>query len=214
MSRRLIAAAAIVAAAVTAVPALAENPFAEQLRPTKLDSRLARQVTLKSSDLPIAYAHAAMQFEGARCASFHPNVSSFVVTGRRSSAFQNRKQLITVMSSVRVFASELDARGDFRRVAAATGGSCLGELLASQGMRVLSTTFSRNVAVGDSAVRYRVVARVNRSDGKVLVHADMLLMRKGRVAVTLVTVAPLRSPSGQSDLLSMMASRVQPQLIA
>jgi hypothetical protein len=214
MSRRLIAAASIVAAGVAAIPALAENPFAEQLHPTKLDSRLAKQVSLKPSDLPHAYARAAMQFEGGRCASFHPDVSSFVVTGRRSSAFQNSKQFITVMSSVRVFASELDARGDFRRVAAAAGGSCLGELLASQGMRVLSTTFSRNVAVGDSAVRYRVVARVNTRDAAVPVHADMLLMRKGRVAVTLVTVAPLRSPLGQAALLSAMASRVQPQLIA
>jgi hypothetical protein len=214
MPRRLAFAATLAAAAVAAVPALAENPFSEQLHPTRLDTQLAKQVALKHSDLVGAFHPARVPFSSTGCRAFHPDVSSFVVTGRRSTAFQIRKRSITVLSSVNVFATELDARGDFGRITTGQGSACLSTLLSAQGMHVVSTTLSRGAGVGDASVHYNVVANARTKDGALPFYADMLVMRKGRVAVTLVTIAPLRPATGQSVILSAMASRVLPQITA
>ena len=166
MSRRLIAVAALIAACVTAVPALAENPFVEQLRPRRKFGHEPREAG--HAQVVGSSSRFCARCDAVRGRPLHVVPSRRVVVRRHRAGVRVRSRIrsssSTVMSSVRVFASELDARGDFRRVAAASGGGCLGELLASQGMRVLSTTFSRNVAVGDSAVRYRVVARLKTKE--------------------------------------------------
>jgi hypothetical protein len=211
-SRRLLfLLGAALAAVAAAAPALAENPFTERVSLTPRDSALAKRVALRADELPHAFARARGSAATiSTCAAFHPDVSSFTVTGRTSRAYEDAKHFVTVNSSVRVFASELDARADFLRTATMPASRCLTASLRAQGMRVTAATFTRDVGVGDSSVRYRVVGTVRAKDGaRVPWHEDVLLMRKGRVAVTLVTDAPLRSPTGQAGLLDQMASRVQ-----
>jgi hypothetical protein len=211
VSRRLSFLAALVVAVVAVAPALARDPLDEQRRITKTDSAFAGRVSLQRSDLPASFVRRSMPNDDSSntCNGRKPDLSQFTITGESDRAYQDSSRAVTILSSVTVFKSVGDARGDYARSVTPVLAKCMQSLLGSDRLHVTSSTFGPNVGVGEASARYRVVANVSGANGTIPVHIDMLVMRQGRVLGLLATIAPLRSPTGQEILLATMAARAQ-----
>jgi hypothetical protein len=205
MPRRLLLLAALAAAAVSVAPASARDPLDEQRKLTKADNALASQIALQAGDLPSGFLPAAVQTKESALSCKRPDLSGFTITGESKRSYGDNKRLITVASLVQVFRSVRDARADF--VASAIPGTKACVESMATGMKVTRSTFDRTNGIGERSVRYGVTATVATQNGRIPVHIDLLATQLGRVQATLITIAPLRSPTGQATLLKLMATR-------
>jgi len=205
MPRRLLLLAALAAAAFSAASASARDPLDEQRKLTKADNTLASRIALQLGDLPLGFLPSAVQKKGTGADCRRPDLSAYTITGESQRSYDDKKQLITVASVVQVFRSVREARADFAASAIPGTKACV-ESMAS-GMKVTTSTFNRTSGIGERSVRYGVVATVATQSGRIPVHIDLLATQQGRVQATLITIAALRSPTGQSTLLKLMATR-------
>jgi hypothetical protein len=201
MGRRLSALLALAVAITVAPAASAKDPLDEQQKLTRADNALAAQVVLRPSDLPAGFVRKPVPKDDDATCTGEPDLSRFTITGKAERVYGHESGL-SVAATTSVFQTATEARADF----AASSDSverCLRQTITSEGAKVTTSRYTRNLRIGDRAVHLRVDAIA----GSTPVHIDLYATLAGRVQVVFMTFAPLRAPTGQEVLVRLMTMR-------
>lgn len=216
MRRVAVIAALLVGTLFVSAVALAGKPRLEQKRLRPADMTLAKQTTLRASDLARGWTRRTpqrAQNELPTCPGVDMNFSAFTITGQAASAFE--QQGSTVDSRVEVFKSRSDASRDFRKATTAPVIRCVGRWLREQlkrelpSARIVSSRLLPRPRVGERAILYRIVMEVPTAAGKVRVFVDLLGFQKGRSHVTLTFGSPVNPIGGQLSVARAVAARTR-----
>jgi hypothetical protein len=194
------AAAIALGALVFALPAVAANPREPQQRHTAADTRLAKSLALKRTDLATGW-HAdatASSSNDVSCQS-QPDESSLVETAMVDPSFTYRDGVSNVGSQVDVFRSAGEARLDWKLSTLQTTKACLAEELQTGAKtRVTVTSFvSLPISkLSERTLHFRITMVIHAAK-PVTVVADIIAIGKGRVttvfhALTLEVPLPAR----------------------
>jgi hypothetical protein len=223
MRRLRLAAVLLVALSPAAGAGAANDPRDEQERPTAADTAFARRVVLERADLGPGWVLGPALSGGEAnepfsCPGFDPDFSAFTITGEAETSFRHAGGA-ALFSLAEVFPSRAQAAGDFRTGAKPAVAGCLRFLLERElaaaadrapfRMRVASSTMRRAPGIGERAVSYRVVMRVEAGDRSLPVYVDVLVFQQGRSLGALMAIAPLQPVPAQSRLAAKMVARMR-----
>lgn len=200
MHLRIVIAALLLALALASA-ALARDPRSEQVRLKPADVALAKQITLRLSDLPAGTSkqpYPAGSSRSSKCPEVDPDLSSFTITGRAKSAFAYN-QITQVLSTVEVYKSRSDAGTAFRLSAKPALAKCLRRDLQSElaigriPIRIRSAKVFPAPRVGERRIAFRIVAAATSPASTANVYADVVAFQRGR-SVTLLTFMSVLNP--------------------
>jgi hypothetical protein len=178
------------------------KPRLEQKRLRPADMALAKQTTLRASDLARGWTRRKPDKpsnELPNCPGVDMDFSGFTITGTATSKFEQGTAGID--SQIDVFESRSDAARDFRKATTAPVVRCVSRWLREEiakevpGARVVSARLLSRPRVGEQAILYRVVMEVSTPNGRVRAFVDLLGFQRGRTHVTLAfsdVNAPIR----------------------
>src|SRR4051812_238464 len=215
MARRLAIAA--LAPTLLVSTALAAPGDAERRAITAHDRAWAKRINLTLRDLPAGFRQSSQIPSGAgglTCNGFSPDLSRFTITGEAASHEFASAAGVAVFSSVEVFRSTADQRGDWAATARREALPCLREQLQrSVGAlgKVGSASLRPAPRLGERTVSFRssIVAAANGA--KVTIWLDVLAVAQGRADATLgvLSVNQAPSPSLERSLLAKLAARLR-----
>lgn len=196
--------------------AVAGKPRLEQKRLRPADMALAKQTTLRGTDLSPAWRRQTPEKprdELPTCPGVDMDFSAFTITGQASSAFA--LSAATIDSRVEVFKSRSDASRDFRKATTAPVLRCVGRWLRQEivrelpGARIISSRLLSRPKVGARAILYRLVMEVQSGAGPIRVFVDLLGFQKGRTHVTLTSGSPNAPIRGLLSVARSVAARAR-----
>jgi hypothetical protein len=199
-----------------AAPAVGGRPIYERLRLNPSDMALANRAAVKRRDLVAGWRQrpaGGFTRETFNCPRVDLDFSRFTITGRAKSKFESGAA--SIESSVEVFASQADARADFRKGTSAGVMRCMGRLMRDAlrrqrlDARIVSAGPARRVRLGEQGVSYRVVMAVPTQSGTVRVYLDLLGFQRGRTAVALTFTRAQAPIAGQMALARTLVARAR-----
>jgi hypothetical protein len=209
-----VAAAAVVLVAAAAASA-AEDPRAPRQRHTAADTRLAKTLGLRRSDLAAGWKVAKEPNDSPVCTS-SPDESNLVQTARWDPTFVWRDGMTTVGSEVDIFRTVREAKVDWRLSTLALMKTCLLQSarsgLGGNGVKVALTGARALTAPrgAERALHYRLVFAVRSKKGTLSLVADVIAINRGRTTVVLhaLTVARPLPPSVIAALVQTLSDRL------
>jgi hypothetical protein len=189
------------------------RPEQEHLRAA--DNALAKQTTVRASDLASGWARkptAASPDRKLSCPGVDLDFSRFTITGTARSKFARTGA--SIESFVEVYKSRRDAIGDFRKGSRPEALACFARQLdkearADGSARVVAARSLGEPRVGEQASAYRIVLSVQTDRGAVRVYVDLIDFRRSRTLVTLAFTAGLAPIRGQVALARAIAARAR-----
>jgi hypothetical protein len=207
---RIVGATLTIVALFAAAVAGAKDPRAEKERLRPADVALAKQALLRQSDVGPDWTRWATQKRSGgqfACASFRPDFSSFMVTGKASSSFRITSPPGAQMdSTVAVFRTRAQAAGDFRLGAKPQFATCLAQQLRRafrsypDGVRgrLLSSKMVKAPKLGERSAAYFITGRLIGNGASMPVFVDIVAVQRGRsIAALVFTGLGSRLPSRQ-----------------
>ncbi len=208
----------VVLAGIVVPVALAAKGDPQQ-RHTKADMALARAAAVHASDLGAGWkgeASTNTNQSRPRCASYNPDQSDLVETGKYDSPDFSRPDGTFVSSTTGVFRTAAMARTGYARVAVPALPRCFGQLFAQQIQKPNSITILRTgeipfARIGDRSNAYRLTAAVKVGKTTVPVAIDMVLFDRGRTDVAMIFFStPKAFPASfEQALAARVASRAR-----
>ena len=198
------------------------KPEQQQLKPA--DVKLAKKIALRRADLGASWravpggTDTSDDSDLAGCPEFDVDLSSFTITGRAASGFQNARGS-TVFSSVEVFASKAQAVGDFTAVTSHPAFlGCVRSLFeqGAQSEPQPGLTFEVGDAqplnvgrVGQQVFAFRIPVEA-RVDGRVPVDLffDTIYLQKGRTTASVMFITALSPYPAEAKLARKLAARI------
>jgi hypothetical protein len=196
------AAAILLGALVFALPAGATNPKDPQQRHTAADTRLAKSIALKRTDLATGW-HAdttASNSNDVSCQS-QPDESSLVQTAMVDPSFTYRDGVSSVGSQVDVFRSAREARLDWKLSTLRTTKECLAEELQTGAKTRVTVSSFASLPISklsERTLHFRFTMVIHTAK-PVTVVADIIAIGKGRVT-TVFHAFTLEVPLPSRDL--------------
>jgi hypothetical protein len=178
----------VLAALVAAAGAAARDPRQPQQRHTAADTKLAKSIALRKSDLPAGWKAAPVSKPAPPC-SVEPDESKLVQTAQVDPTFVWTDGVTTVGSEVDIFRTTAQARQDWRLSTLALMRACLLETVrkavGKQGtVKVASAKALAPPKLGERSLDYRVTFVLNGSAARALV-AEIVAVNVGRTSVVL-----------------------------
>jgi hypothetical protein len=221
--RRLASASSVLVAALVAATAAvsAPDPRDEQRRISRADQALARASLLKRTDLKSGWRKVTDRPDNSddtTCPGYNPDMSSFTISGEAQSHFAQPASG-SIDAFVEVYATEGDARGDFRAGAKPALARCLRKVITDEmksdasGVEgtVLSSRMLRapNICGCTGTAAFRLVTQVQAGTRRVRVYMDLLVFQKGRAIEGLVITTGLAPLRDRAVLAQLMADRMR-----
>jgi len=190
MTRAVRKIAVALLTAVVAVPvALAANGEPRHAF-TKADQQKARTASLKLADFAAGWTakpDTSTSGAGPKCASYSPDQSDLIETGKYNSPDFTRGDGSFVSVTTGVFKTTAMAKTAYSRVATPALPGCFGELLGKQTkVTVVSAGPRRFPAIGERSNAYRLVVGIKTPKETVNATIDMVLFTKGRTDVAMI----------------------------
>ena len=192
MTRAVRKIAVALLTAVVAVPvALAANGEPRHAF-TKADQQKARTASLKLADFATGWTakpDTSTSGAGPKCASYSPDQSDLIETGKYKSPDFTYRNGSFVSATTGVFKTRAMARTGYARVARPELPKCFGELLGKQAKtKVYSAGPLKLPKVGDRSDAYRLVVGITPAGSTKEVKAtiDFALFNRGRTDVALI----------------------------
>lgn len=216
MARRL--AIGLLAAGLLASTALAAPGDAERRAINARDQAWARRVNLTLRDVPAGFQqgppNAGSRPAGLTCNGFAPDLSRFTITGQAVSRHYASATGTAVFSSVEIFRSAADERGDWAMTARKEALPCLRELLGTLSggvLNVTKTSMRPAPNLGERSISFRAMLSVRANGAHVTVWLDVLGVAQGRGDATLGVISVRRAPSAalERSLLAKLAARLR-----
>lgn len=217
MAARLLA--ALLAALVLVSAALAAtDPRAEKRRLRPADVALAKRTNLKLSELGAGwrtFPASGQPGSTPSCPGYRPDFSRFTITGESVAAYASSTGS-SIVSSVQVYRSRLEAVGDFRLGVRPGFARCLDRMFETDIARSAggrgTTLSSRMVAsphAGERSGWFRVVGRLTVRGTTIRVYMDFLAVQQGRSQAGLVFTGLGGPQRGQVALARRLAARMR-----
>jgi hypothetical protein len=180
------------------------------------DQAWAKRANLMLRDLPSGFTQGprnTSRESGLTCSGFAPDLSRFTITGQAMSRQFARADGTSLFSSVEIFRSVSDRRGDWALTARKEALPCLRETLkmASGGvLNVTKATLRPAPRLGERSISFRASVAVNGNGVKTTIWLDVLGVARGRRDATLGVISLHTPPSAalESALLAKLASRL------
>jgi hypothetical protein len=208
--RRLVIVACSLFALVFAATATARDPRAEreQLRPA--DMKVARGAVLRTRDFKTRWKAQTPDQDGpGGCASFRPDFSQFVITGKAKSDLHATGWRL--VSQLAIFASQAQAAADFRLSVKALMRCEMTKKTEKDGdvtMDVIAATHTAAPGIGQQSARFQLAGRVSRPGRKpVTFYTDVIVFQQGR-AIGGVIATSAQPARGVDALARVMLQRI------
>jgi hypothetical protein len=203
----------VLAALALAGGASARDPKQPQQRHTAADTRLARSIVIKRTDLAAGWKAVPQSRPGPPC-SVEPNESKLVQTARIDPTFVSKDGFLSLGTEVDVFRTAAMAQEDWRLSTLKSVSTCLlestrGQLGKKETVRVISVMRLAAPSHGERSFHYQIIMEVH---GKQVVPfvTDLLAIGIGRISVVLhaVTIGAPPLASELSPLTALLAKRL------
>ena len=204
--------AALAAAAATA--SAAKDPKAPTQRHTPADTRLAKSLALRRTDLAAGWTAAKPVPDSPPCVG-SPDESDLVQTARIDPSFTWRDGATTIGSEVDVFRSKQEALKDWRLSTFALTKKCMLQSARDglgKGVRVSIAGGSPLTPPRGSerSLHYRLVFSVRSQSQTLSLVTDVIALGRGRITVVLHTVTVARPLPG--SVLTSLAGTLTDRL--
>jgi len=209
----------VLASLLLATAAAARDPKDPQQRHTAVDTKLARSIALKASDLASGWKVAPKDKPAPPCSS-EPDESKLVQTARIDPTFVWKDGVTTVGSEIDTFRTAAQAQRDWRLSTLALMRNCLLES-ARKGLagRHVAVSLGSAVALasprlGERSLHFRLIFVLHRKQaGKTQVVqfvTELIAIGVGRTSVVLHSSSPGQPlpSSGLMSLAKVLAQRL------
>jgi hypothetical protein len=212
--RTLPAIAFLAAALVLAAPAGARDPKDPQQRHTAADTKLAKSLALRQSDLAAGWKPAKPTPEPPPCKT-EPDESKLVQTARIDPTFIAKDGVTNIGTEVDIFKTAAMAKTDWALSTLKLFQSCLLQSARDQlphyTVRLVSAKELPKPAVtAERSLHYRLIFSIVHGGTAVPIISDVIALGRGRETVVLHSFsvrAPLPS-SAVNQLVQLLANRL------
>jgi hypothetical protein len=216
---RLATLAATSLALLAAAGALAAgDPRDEQERLNPADTRRARAMLVRLSDLGAGWRGAPVpdDDDDLSCPGFDPDFSMFTLTGKADAAFAHPSGA-SVIAFAEIYATRAQAVGDYRKGAKPAIARCLRWAFEREAkakpqpgvtMRVLSSRMLASPRLGERSASFRMVVRASAGGRSFRMYVDVLVFQQGRAIGALMATTAFEPLAGRRTLAARMLARV------
>ena len=210
--RRLALAAVALLALAFVAAASARDPRDEKLRLNAADTKAARAALLTVRDLQSGFQRKKPSGDSPlTCPGYRPDFSKYTITGKAESNFQHPAGA-WVTSGVEIYATHVDATGDFRLGAKPQVATCLKQVLEKQDdptvtVKVLRSKRLAAPPLGERAARYSAVVRFAGPARTLNMYLDLYAFQKGRLVGFVITMSVSQPIRDGANMARLMLSR-------
>jgi hypothetical protein len=204
----------LIVAAIAVPAASARDPRLERLRLNSADTALAHRIALRAADLGAGWTTATAQPEETvpSCPGYRPDFSRFTLTGRSLTSFGNQARQWSVASNVEVYASQSQARAEWKLSVSSAAVRCFADMISRisgiSGISVASARVTPAPRLGDTSAAFEIVLDAAQQSTTIHLYIEGIFVRRGRTIAALYSTAANSPVPGFEGLARRVAARM------